>query len=103
MDQNLDLLKGHIHSQTQISLENTMNANLIPTVMRPPRIAKSSAILIDNIYISNHLNYKFDSCILLSDISDYIPTLTIMWHNKSQKIGPVEFKTCNLNENRTKH
>ena len=39
---------------------------------------------------------------ILSDMSDHMPTLTIVWQNKSKKIGPVEFKTCNLNENRTK-
>ena len=85
MDQNLDLLKSHIHLQTQTFLENTLNANLIPTVTRPTRITKSSASLIDNIYISNQLNYKFDSCILLSDISDRMPSLTIIWQNKSKK------------------
>ena len=65
-------------------------------------MTNSSATLIDNIYISNQLNYKFDSCILLSNISDHMPTLTILWQNKSKNIGPVEFKTCNLHENRTK-
>ena len=93
MDQNLDLLKRHIHSQTQTFLENTLNANLIPTITRPTRITKASATLIDNIYISNQLNYKFDSCILLSNILDHMPSLTIIWQNKSKRIGP---------ENRTK-
>ena len=102
MDQNLDLLNSHIHSQTQIFLENTLNANLIPTIMRPTRITKSSATLIDNIYIANQLNFKFDSCILLSDILDHMPTSTIIWQNKSKHVGLVEFKTCNVNENRTK-
>ena len=31
-----------------------------------------------------------------------MPTLTIIQKNKDEKIGPVEFKTSNLNENRTK-
>ena len=102
MDQNFDLLKSHIHSQTQTFLENTLNANLIPTIMRPTRITKSSATLIDNIYIHKQLNYKFDLGILLSNILDHMPTLTIIWQNKSKKVGPVEVKTHNLNENRTK-
>ena len=102
MDHNLDLLKSHIHMQNQTFLENTLNANLFPTMMRPTRITKSSATLIDNIYISNQLNYTIDSCILLSNILDHMPMLTIIWQNKSKKICPVEFKTCNLNENRTK-
>ena len=56
MDQNLDLLKHHIHSQTQTFLENTLNANLIPTVTRPTRMTKGSATLIDNIYLCIQLN-----------------------------------------------
>ena len=95
MDQNHDLLKSHIHMQTQTFLENTLNAKLIPTVMRPTRITKSSATLINNTYISNQLNYKFDSCILLSNILDHMTTLTIIQQNKSKIIGSFEFKTCN--------
>ena len=85
MDQNLDLLKSHIHSQTQTFLENTLNANLIPTIGRPTRITKSSVTLIDNIYISTKLNFKFDSCILLSDISDNMPGVPFIWQNRSKK------------------
>ena len=102
MDQNLDLLKSHIHLQTETFLENTLNANLIPTITIPTRITKSSATLIDNVYISNQLHYRFDSCILFSDILDHMPSLTIVLQNKCKKIGPVKFKTCNVNENRTK-
>ena len=85
MDQNLDLLKSNIHLQTQTFLENILNANQIPTITRPTRITKNIASLIDNIYISNLLSYKFDSCILLSDISDHMAPLTIIWPNKSKK------------------
>ena len=70
--------------------------------MRPNRITKCSVALIDDIYVSNQLNYKFDSCILLSDILNHMPSLTIIWQNKSKKTGTVRFKMCNLNENRTK-
>ena len=76
MDQNLDLLKNHIYSQAQTFLENTLDANLILTVTRPTRITKHSATVIDNIYISNQLNHKFDLCILLSYISDHMQSLT---------------------------
>ena len=102
MVQTLNLLKSHIHSQSQTFLENTLNANLIPTITRPTRINKSSAILTDNIYISNQLNYKFDSWILLSDTSDHMLSLNIIQQDKSKEMSHVEFKTCNLNENRTK-
>ena len=63
MDQNLELLKSNIHSQTQTFLQNTLNANLLSTITRPTGITESSATLNENIYISNQLNYKFNSYI----------------------------------------
>ena len=37
IDQNLDLLKTHVHHQTQQFLENNLN-NLLPVITRPMRI-----------------------------------------------------------------
>ena len=74
IDQNLDLLKTHIHHQTQQFLKNNLDHNLLPAITRPTRITRSSVILIDNIYISIDLK-KCESSIWVSDISDHLPTL----------------------------
>ena len=55
IDQNLDLLKIHIHHQTQEFLKNNLDHNLLPLITRPKRITWSSVTLIDNIYISTRL------------------------------------------------
>ena len=75
MDHNLDLLKHHIHSYTNDFLQLNLDKELIPCINIPTRITKSSATLIDNIIISMHLHDNSDSNILLSDISDHLPSL----------------------------
>ena len=75
MDHNLDFLKHHIHSCTNDFLQFNLDNELIPCINIPTRIMKSSATLIDNIIISMYLHDKSDSNILLSDISDHLPSL----------------------------
>ena len=60
IDQNLDLLKSHKHNQTQNVLETSLDHNLLPTITWPNRITKSTATLIDNIYVLNGLQNGFE-------------------------------------------
>ena len=41
--------------------------------MKPTRISKSSATLIDNVLISDKLQSNYTSNILLSNLSDHLP------------------------------
>ena len=68
IDQNLDLLKTHVHHQTQQFLNNNLDHNLLPVITRPTQITQSSVTLIDNIYISTGLQKNFKSSIVVSDI-----------------------------------
>ena len=63
MDHNMDLLKSHEHRRTQQFLDTLLNNDLIPTITRPKRITKTSATLIDNVFISKMLQQSFDSMI----------------------------------------
>ena len=38
IDQNLDLLKTHVHNQTQQFPENNLDHTLLPVITRPMRI-----------------------------------------------------------------
>ena len=53
MDHNADLLKGNQHTPTHKFIKNIKNLNLYPTITRPSRITHHSAMLIDNIYVSD--------------------------------------------------
>ena len=78
MDHNLDLLKNVRHNTTQEFIECNAKHELTPTITRPTRITKQSATLIDNIFVSNNFLGKYQSTIIIDDISDHLPCVTIL-------------------------
>ena len=73
MDHNLDLLKQTSHKMTQTFIEYTLDHALLPVIMKPTRISRTSATLIDNIIISDKLQLNYTSNILVSNLSDHLP------------------------------
>ena len=78
MDHNLDLLKGQTHQPTRQFINKTSELNLLPTITRPSRITSHLATLVDNIYVSEELQHTFESPILLNDMSDHLPLVTML-------------------------
>ena len=78
LDDNLDLLKHHMHKNTQQFLELQMELKTFPCIMRPTRLTANSATLIDNILMSLDLYDKQKSCIIISDLSDHLPCFSIV-------------------------
>ena len=98
MDHNLDLLKSNNHPETQTFIDLNFGNCLFPCITRPTRITKSSATLIDNTFISESLHKSFDSCVLIHDLSDHLPSL-INIHNQTYGTGNyLEFKSRSLNK-----
>ena len=93
MDHNMDLLKSHERRRTQQFLDVLLNNDLIPTITRPTRITKTSATLIDNVFISRMLQQSFDSMILIEEISDHLPSLVLMKQTKLRDKDPLCFKS----------
>ena len=54
---------------------------------------KTTATLIDNVFISQYLHNSFDSCVLISDISDHMPSIVNIHNQKHDNIKSLEF-TC---------
>ena len=98
MDHNLDLLKAHIHTQTQKFLDILLEHNLLPTITRPSQITQQSATLIDNIFESEKLHSNFDSCLILDDMSDHLPCLALLKQTKISDKTPLTFTSRKLNE-----
>ena len=48
--------------------------------------------------MSSKLHHSFASCIIISDISDHLPTLTLLEQTKLTDTRPLEFESRNLNE-----
>ena len=75
MDHNLDLLKSDHHSSTQNFLETNLDASLYTTIIRPTRITKTTATLIDNIFVSLDFFSICKSWILIDSTSNHLPCL----------------------------
>ena len=82
MDHNLDLLKSGTHKPTQLFLEDLLDKNILPIITRPTRITQNSATLIDNIFISEKLHHFFESAVIISDMSDHLPALSLQKQTK---------------------
>ena len=78
MDHNLDLLKYSKHRPTHDFIQLNENFDLVPCITRPTRITHSSATLIDNIFVNTEQVRDLRSVILINDISDHLPTCTIL-------------------------
>ena len=98
MDHNMDLLKSHEHCCKQQFLDILLDNYLIPTITRPTRITKTSATLIDNVFISRMLQQSFDSMILIEEISDHLPSLVLMKQTKMRNKDPLCFKSRSLTD-----
>ena len=98
MDHNLDLLKSSEHKMTQNFLNCLLENNMLPTNMRPTRITHNTATLIDNIFVSSKLYRDFESALILNDMSDHLPVLTLLKQTKFVDKTSLEFKSRNLNE-----
>ena len=78
MDHNLDLLKQKTHNPTRAFAEAILDSNMVPSITKPTRITKSSATLIDNIFIPLNLEPISTSYIIIEDMSDHLPTLLVL-------------------------
>ena len=78
MDHNLDFLKSHLHKNTQNFINYNLDNDLFPVITHPTHITHSTATLIDNILLESRLTGQMTSKILIDDISDHLPCVTII-------------------------
>ena len=74
-DFNIDLLKSKSSQISQDFLPSLRSCYLIPTVDKPMRVHRTSATLIDNIFVNNPDNLLASGNI--SDISDHFSQFCI--------------------------
>ena len=79
-------------------MDTLLNKELFPTITRPTRITQHSATLIDNIFVSMNLHKKYESAILIDDMSDHLPILTLLRQTKLKNNIPLIFESRNLND-----
>ena len=98
LDHNLDLLKNSTHRNTQEFLETNLSSKLLPCILKPTRITHSTATLIDNIFCPVELHDSYKSYILIDDISDHMPCLTILSDVFPSKMSAETITRCRLTE-----
>ena len=77
IDHNMDLLKCSTQRNTQHFFEQILGHKLIPCITKPTRITHSSATLIDNIFCSIELHHIAVSGLIITDLSDHLPCLSV--------------------------
>ena len=77
MDHNMDLLKSEQNCNTKSFLDTILDKGLFPLITRPTQITKSSATLIDNLMVSQELYYNSLSRIIINDMSDHMPCISV--------------------------
>ena len=98
MDHNLDLLKTSTHPDTQKFLDINFEGDIYPCITRPMRITKTSATLIDNIFIKKELHKSFDACVVMHDLSDHMPCIVNIHDLKQSNNEPLEFERHTLTD-----
>ena len=78
IDHTLDLLKYRTHAPTKKFIELFESFHQIPSITRPTRITKSSATLIDNIFVPTTWTLSFNSYLLVDDMSDHLPVIVVL-------------------------
>ena len=59
-------------------LTQNLDYHMVPKITRPTRITHNSATLIDNLFVSQKLQDKYKSSILINDFSDHLPCYVIL-------------------------
>ena len=75
-----------------------LDFDLKPTITRPTRIATKTATLIDNVFLSQRLQYQYTSNILVDDISDHLPSIIRLKNQKKCKKEPIKVMTREMNK-----
>ena len=84
MDHNMDLLKASKHKHIQDFLDYNLEQDMLSTITNSTGISKTCASLLDNIFISRKLQGSFTSGILVTDLSDHLPTIIVLKDSKQE-------------------
>ena len=98
IDHNLDLLKTHLHKQTNQFLESNLELDLVPCISKPTRITRKTATLIDNVFLSQSLQYQMRPHLIIEDLSDHLPILVMLRDLDKSIRGNTLIRSRNLNQ-----
>ena len=88
----MDFLRSDKHKDTNEFIELILSHQQFPTITRPTRIARHSATLINNIIVNQRHCENYISMILIDDMSDHLPCLTVLKNVIPHKNEKLKFK-----------
>ena len=100
---NLDFLKMQKYKHAEYLFDLNIKNNLLPLIMKPTRITKSTATLIDNIFVSNKLCNNWKLYIATWPISDHLPCIVVLNYKVSCKKQEYTFKGRKMTEHNLSH
>ena len=95
-DHNMDFLKVGMQRNTQQFIDMLLECRMTPTITCPTRISKTSATLIDNILVTQWHCKRYESCVLIDDLSDHLPCLLQLKNFKTTKKHEVYIETRDI-------
>ena len=81
-DFKIDLLKSNNHTKTTEFVNTMFSMSFYPLILKPSRITRDSAILIDNIFV-NLIDGKIKRGLLMTDVSDHLHVFAVLEMNNS--------------------
>ena len=96
LDHNLDLLKHKKHNPASQFVEKNLDLNMVPCITKPTRITKSSATLIDNIFVPLNIVPNVSSNIVIEDMSDHLPIVMKLRNVQLAKMKQKVFESRDL-------
>ena len=73
----VDMLTYSCQDATSYFIDQLYSYGLHPLIIKPTRITKESATIIDNIF-TNELQRITVSCLIINDLSDHLPIFQII-------------------------
>ena len=92
-DFNYDLIKTHLHKQTEHFQSTMLDSGFAPYILKPTRVTHVSNSLIDNIFVrSNNSLSRSLSYVIMDGMSDHYPCLLSYQMFKNCDRGPLIVK-----------
>jgi Reverse transcriptase (RNA-dependent DNA polymerase) len=93
-DFNFDILKFSSNEYIADYVNNFFMHGFIQIITKPTRCTSNSATLLDHV-LTNDIQLSYESCILISKISDHYPIITICNSEKMQRPQSIETRFIN--------
>ena len=94
------MLKCHIHTSSENFLKINLKNNILSYITRPTHITKTTATLIDKIFVSNTLHTNIESGIIITDVPNHLPSICLLKQTKHVCKEPLKFKTRHMTDNK---